>query len=164
MTDTSLTASHIIDIRYNGLYPYSILSNLWQHRFMFRGVPVESVEGVLQGLKFKDPTIQRYCFGLHGYAAKSAGRDVPWWDNGLYYLGEPLDRFSLAYQTLLDELYGSVSQLPLFGAILDSTGESQLAHSIGKTSKTETILTINEYVGRLTRIRNDRFQSDIFVF
>ena len=41
-------------------YPASALSNFAPHPFVLDGVPIASMEGFLQGLKFSNPEMQKY--------------------------------------------------------------------------------------------------------
>lgn len=54
----------------NKTYPGRNLSNFFPHPFIFRGFEVSSMEGFLQGLKFKSPEMQAEVFKLVGLAAK----------------------------------------------------------------------------------------------
>jgi hypothetical protein len=54
----------------NKQYPGRNLSNFFPHPFTFRGIEVASMEGFLQGMKFKSPEMQCEVFKLVGYAAK----------------------------------------------------------------------------------------------
>lgn len=52
-----------LDIRFNGLYPSNVLSNLCGNEFRFDGMVCGSMEGFLQSLKQKDIDKQRQiCF------------------------------------------------------------------------------------------------------
>ena len=49
-------------------YPSNALSNFAPHPFMIDGVECNSMEGFLQGLKFKNPDMQAEVCKLVGYA------------------------------------------------------------------------------------------------
>lgn len=57
----------------NKEYPGRNLSNFFPHPFVFRGLQCNSMEGFLQGLKFKSPEMQAEVFKLVGFAAKKKG-------------------------------------------------------------------------------------------
>ena len=59
-----------MDIISTNSYPSNSLSNFAAHPFTFRGFEVNSMEGFLQGLKFKSPEMQAEVFKLVGRAAK----------------------------------------------------------------------------------------------
>jgi len=67
-----------IDIKSGNEWPSCALSNFASHSFQFRGLDVSSMEGFLQGLRFKDPDIQLHIFGLVGSVAKAAGKKREW--------------------------------------------------------------------------------------
>jgi len=50
----------------NKNYPGKALSNFSPHPFVFRGFQCNSMEGFLQGLKFKSPEMQAEVFKLVG--------------------------------------------------------------------------------------------------
>ena len=62
----------------NKQYPGRNLSNFFPHPFTFRGIEVASMEGFLQGLKFKSPDMQCEVFKLVGIAAKKKGAPKNW--------------------------------------------------------------------------------------
>ena len=136
-------------------YPADALSNFAPHPFVFRGLPVASMEGLLQGLKFENPELQRHVLTLVGRAAKFKGKPKKWWrTQTLYWQGEPLDRHGEAYQQLLDEAFGALfTQNAKARAALLATQEAVLQHSIGKSNVRETVLTRAEFTSRLTRLR-----------
>ena len=59
-------------------YPSSALSNFAGHRFILDGIQVNSMEGFLQGLKFKNPDMQVEVCKLIGKAAKMKGKEKNW--------------------------------------------------------------------------------------
>lgn len=139
----------------NKQYPGRNLSNFFPHPFVFRGIPVASMEGFLQGLKFKSPEMQREVFGLVGFAAKKKGAPKNWQNTQtLWFQGHPIPRRSKEYQDLLDEAYDAMyGQNAAFRKALADSGNSTLTHSIGRTNESETILTVREFCNRLTRLR-----------
>jgi len=124
-----------------------ILSNLFPYDFEFRGFQLKSLEGFFQGIKFKNPDIQKYVFaynGINAYYMKAAS-DYHWQDDGnLYWQGVSIKRDSADYEALVDELYISAAQNPLFRQALKNT-DRPLIHSIGNTNPLETVLTRFEY-------------------
>lgn len=149
-----------MDIRSGAPYPAGTLSNFSRHSFTFRCVEVSSMEGLLQSLKFKDPNMQKYICTLSGIGAKRAGANKNWQKSQiLWWNGEPIERSSDAYQKLLDEAYESMFvQNGKARKALLATNSATLKHSIGRTKKSETVLTVQEFCSRLTRIR-ESFQK-----
>ena len=124
-----------------------ILSNLFPYDFVFRGFELKSLEGFFQGIKFKNPDVQKYVFSystINAYYMKAAS-DYHWQDSGnIYWQGSPIKRDSAEYELLVDELYISAAQNPLFRQALKNV-DRPLIHSIGNTNKNETVLTRLEY-------------------
>lgn len=139
----------------NKQYPGRNLSNFFPHPFTFRGIEVASMEGFLQGLKFKSPEMQREVFKLVGFAAKKKGAPKNWQrTQTLWYQGHPIPRRSRLYQYLLDEAYDAMyEQNAAFRKALEDTHDATLTHSIGKTNESETVLTIQEFINRLNKLR-----------
>jgi predicted NAD-dependent protein-ADP-ribosyltransferase YbiA (DUF1768 family) len=136
-------------------YPSSSLSNFAGHRFTLDDVEIHSMEGWLQGLKFKNPDMQVEVCKLVGYGAKKRGSKKNWKQEGLmYWRGEPIDRFGDEYQVLLDRAYKAMfEQSKSFRKALMSTKDAVLTHSIGRRKESETILTKTEFCRRLMDLR-----------
>lgn len=143
-----------MDISSRGNYPSNKLSNFAVHPFVLDDIEISSMEGFLQSLKFKEPAMQREVCKLTGMAAKRKGSKKKWQRNGiLYWNGKAYDRFSDEYQKLLDRAYNALAKNNGFQRALLATGNATLKHSIGKRKKADTILTVSEFCGRLTKIR-----------
>jgi len=143
-----------LDIKSGRGYPASALSNFAPHPFIFRGIKVASMEGFLQGLKFKNPEMQKYIFTLVGVKAKYAGKKKKWWKTQtLWFQGEPIERTSKEYQELLDEAYNELAKNESFKKALLATQKAVLTHNIGRRKQQETVLTRSEFCSRLTKIR-----------
>lgn len=144
-----------IDIKAKAPFPGGALSNLAPHAFKLDGVACGSMEGFLQGLKIEDVAEQEQLCGLSGGEARGRGQRHDWQQSGnLWWRGEAIDRLSDAYQALLDRAYEAMfAQSAKFRAALEATGAMPLTHSIGKDDPTETILTTEEFISRLVRLR-----------
>ena len=135
-------------------YPASSLSNFAPHEFIIDGVKCASMEGFLQSHKFQNPDMQRYVCSLVGKAAKFKGKNKKWQKTQiLYWQGEAIKRDSEHYQKLLDDAYNALSKNKSFKKALLATGNATLTHSMGRTKISETVLTKQEFVSRLTKIR-----------
>jgi hypothetical protein len=144
-----------VDIGSGKGYPSSALSNFAPHPFVLDEVPIASMEGFLQSLKFSNPEMQKHVCSLVGRAAKGRGRGKNWQRSGkLHWNGQEIDRFSQDYQDLLDRAFEVLytSNQSARKALMAS-GDAVLEHSIGKKSSKETILTRSEFCSRLTRLR-----------
>lgn len=147
--------NNTINIRFGQLRPSGGLSNLYPRSFTFRGIDCGSVEGVLRGMQFPSKTIQREIASLYGHNARRAGNPESWQENGTFYWNdEHFNRFSDYYQDFLDELYVcAFTQNKEAKNFLLSTKDAKLIHTVGRTNRNETILTVKEFCGRLTDIR-----------
>lgn len=134
-----------------------VLSNLYPYKFKFKGKKVSSVEGVLQGIKYKDKKTQNLVFtyyGLDAYHSRACNNFDFWGNNGkLYFKGREIDRHSEEYQYFLDELYLSLLKNKLFTRALISSGNKYLLHHIGQTDPNVSVLTRFEYESRLNTLR-----------
>jgi len=140
------------------------LSNFAARPFIFRGVQCNSMEGLLQSLKFKEPDMQKHVCTLVGIKAKRTGANKPWHRlQILWWQGIPIKRESQEYQDLLDEAYNALfTQNTKARAALLATGDAVLKHSIGKRKTNETVLTQQEFCSRLMSIRT-KLKTEEFI-
>ena len=136
-------------------YPEGALSNFSPHPFEFGGVQIASMEGFLQSLKFKDVPMQDYVCTLVGFKAKKKGAKKNWQESQtLWWRGNPIPRDSDEYQQLLDDAFKAMfTQNSKAKNALLASGNAVLKHSIGRTKRAETVLTIQEFCSRLTKLR-----------
>lgn len=143
-----------MDIGSSNGFPASNLSNFAPHPFVIDGVECSSMEGFLQSLKFKNPEMQKEVCKLIGKQAKFKGKKKKWFRNQtLYWQGKEYKRDSKEYQELLDRAFDELLKNEGFKKALLATGNATLTHSMGKNKITNTVLTTNEFCGRLTKIR-----------
>lgn len=149
-----------MDIHSGGAYPASKLTNFAPNAFVFRGITVAGMEGLLQAFKFDKLHMQLYVCTLFGMAAKKKGAKRNWRrDQTLYWQGTQYDRQGQEYQDLLLEAYMAMfTQNEGARRALLSTGNATLTHSIGKKRESETVLTEREFTSLLTRCRS-HFQA-----
>ena len=124
-----------------------LLSNLYPYEFEFRGFHLQSIESFFQATKFKDPEIQRLVFNYKGTDAYhiQAASAYNWKEKGiLYWQGTPLNRFGEDYAALVDEVYISAAQNPFYRQALKNVTKP-IIHSIGQTSKNESIFAREEF-------------------
>ena len=133
------------------------LSNFQEYKFVFRGVNFKSMEGLLQGIKFKDIDKQNKVFELAGKKAKFKGKKSKWYlTQELYFQGTMLRRNSNEYFEFLNEAFRCLYfQNEDAKRNLMSTKKYKLIHSIGKNDKIKTVLTENEFVEILYQIRKE---------
>jgi predicted NAD-dependent protein-ADP-ribosyltransferase YbiA (DUF1768 family) len=136
-------------------YPAGSLSNFAPHPFEIDGVQCNSMEGFLQGLKFKSVEMQVEVCTLVGRAAKFKGKNKKWFrTQNLYWRGVEMKRDSDEYQDLLDKAYNRMySDSESFIKALKSTNKAVLTHSMSKNKTNETVLTTKEFISRLNKLR-----------
>ena len=158
LKDTFNKQSNTLDIYSSGLYPANILSNLAYKPFVFDGVPCSSIEGFLQSLKIPDIETQRRTCLLYGGSAKNFGKKHADWMNTqvLYWNNKEYARDSQEYYDLLYSAYKSCyTQNSDFKQALDTTKGKILTHNTGKTDKQSTVITKQEFIDILNRLRQE---------
>ena len=146
-----------IDVGYRnrGDFP-QMLSNLFPYNFKFRGKKLASIENFFQGIKFKDKKTQNHVFTYYGTQAVhiKAASNYDWKETGeIYWQGKAIKRESKEYELLIDELYISAIQNPLYRNIL-SNCDKQIIHSIGENDKKETTFTRYEFEFELNCLKD----------
>lgn len=156
-SDSVLTVGQSqLDIKSSAAGVAGELSNFTRREFTFRGILCYSIEGVLQAVKTHDVATQMERCLLFGVKAKRAGKGGPDWkrDQLLYWNGTPMARGSSEYKAFIEELYNAVfSQCLEFRKSLAASGDVIFTHKIGKTERRETVLTRDEFIGQLNRLR-----------
>jgi len=145
-----------MDIGSRSGYPASALSNFAPHPFVFDGVECASMEGLVQAFKFDKSHIQTEVCKLVGIQAKRRGqkRNKAWKRvQKLWWRGREYDRHGDDYQELLNRAFNALAENNSFRKALFATGKSTLTHSIGKSKRSETVLTEREFCSRLEIIR-----------
>ena len=151
-----------MEIRSGNTYPAGALSNFAPHPFTIQGCECNSMEGFLQGLKFKAKEMQLEMFKKVGIGAKRAGKGKNWYrTQTLWFQGNPIKRDSQDYQDLIDEAYKCMfTQNQKARKALLASGNAVLKHSMGSRKISETVLTRREFCSRLTRIRAELKASE----
>lgn len=144
----------IIDIKSTKKDKGSKLSNFTNFCFEIDGVKCNSMEGFLQSLKYKDTEKQKDICKLIGKDAKKAGEGKNWnIDQILYWQGKEYPRKSQEYLDLLERAYYELAKNKKFVRAILRTKDTLLRHSIGKKNKEDTILTENEFMIFLYKLR-----------
>ena len=120
---------------------------MFPYEIKFKGKKLSSIESFFQGIKFKDRKIQDLVFKYSGTEAVhlKEATDCNWKETGtLYWQGKPIKRDSREYSLLVDELYISAIQNPLYRQALMNCNK-RIIHSIGNEEKKETVFTRNEF-------------------
>lgn len=124
-----------------------LLSNLCNYEFEFKGEKVQSIESVLQGLKFPELALQNE---MHRYSGTFAVylkdlTEYNWKETGkLYWKNHEIDRYSEEYRTFILELFFCASKNPLYRLAL-KRADKYILHSIGCENVNETVLTRFEF-------------------
>lgn len=135
-------------------FPSASLSNFAPHAFVIDDIECASMEGFLQSLKFSSPEMQAEVCKLVGKAAKFKGKKKKWWrTQTLFWQGKEIKRDSQEYQDLLDRAFSELAKNTGFQRALIATRGATLTHSMGKRKIEETVLTTQEFISRLNRIR-----------
>lgn len=137
--------------------PYAkVLSNLFPYEFEFRGKKLGSIEGFFQGIKFKNIEMQNMVLGYGGLPSNyiKVASDTDWKSDGIiYWQGEPILRDSQEYDDLVDELYISAIQNPLYRNVLKNCNKD-IIHVMGGESKQETVFTRYEFEKQLNCLKD----------
>ena len=149
----------MIDIYSKGKYPANALSNFTANAFQLDGIQCASMEGFLQSLKWRSIKKQKEICLLTGVDAKrSAGgiHNFLWKiTQNLYWNGVKYKRASSAYSALITRAYDALYENADFKEALNSTNAEPLCHSIGKHNKKKTVLTEEEFIEQLYRLREN---------
>ena len=146
-----------INVGYNIKGNYSkTLSNLFPYTFNFRGKQLKSIEGFFQGIKFKDINMQNMVLEYSGLPALNIkiASDYDWKEEGnIYWQGQAINRFSEEYDNLIDELYISAIQNPLYRNVLKKC-DKYILHNIGELNKEDTVFTRYEFEKQLNCLKD----------
>lgn len=124
-----------------------VLSNLFPYEFVFRGKHLNSIETFFQGIKIKDKNTQEYVFKYSGLDSNNikVASDFDWKESGIvYWQGKEIKRDSDEYDNIVDELYISAIQNPLYRNVLKNINKP-IIHSMGEVDKKKTVFTRYEF-------------------
>lgn len=141
--------------RHSGPYA-KILSNLFPYEFKFRGKKLQSIESFFQGIKFKDKKLQDKVFKYSGLTSNyvKACSEYDWKKDGkVYWQGKAIDRYSEEYDDMIDELYISAIQNPLYRNALINCNRL-IIHTMGTEEKKETVFTRYEFEKELNCLKD----------
>ncbi|MCH5314766.1 MAG: hypothetical protein J1E81_02540 [Eubacterium sp.] len=161
---TNKVVNESIDIKYHSDDTKAkALSNFNHYPFTFCNEKFESMEAFLQSLKVKNQVKSHKIAGLYGIKAKKAGWKHQLWKTtgSVYFAGEYYNRFDNVYEALLSVAYEAMCNQnedfrnTLLDTISDDGMCMRLEHSVGKDSKSETILTKEEFINALYYARHE---------
>lgn len=133
-----------------------VLSNLFPYEFEFRGMKFNSIESFFQGIKFIDKDMQKLVFSYSGKESNYVKEcsSYNWKETGIVYLqGEEIDRFSEKYDDIVDEVYISALQNPLYRSALMKC-DVDIIHLIGDINKSDTVFTRYEFEKELNCLKD----------
>lgn len=146
-----------INVGYNKKSPHAkALSNLFPYEFEFRGKKFNSIESFFQGLKFENIEMQNLVFSYYGINSNyvKACSEYDWKQTGIvYWQGEEIIRNSKQYDDLVDELYISAIQNPLYRNLL-KTCQKEIIHTMGDKEKNESLFTRYEFEKQLNCLKD----------
>ncbi|MBQ7760568.1 MAG: hypothetical protein IJ400_00800 [Clostridia bacterium] len=133
------------------------LSNFYPHKFVIDGIECNSMEGFLQSLKYKNPQKQAKICTLVGRKAKEKGKIKLWWriSGNIHWQGKRIKRVGKDFDLLIEKAYNCLFENEDFKKALLETKGKILCHTIGKHNKRATILTEEEFISNLNRLRNE---------
>ena len=132
-----------------------VLSNLFPYEFEFRGKKLNCIESFFQGIKFKDPTMQTLVLKYSGFDANRVKvcSEYDWKLTGIvYWQGQAIDRYSKEYELLVDELYISALQNPLYRNAIKNC-PVDIIHSISDQEKNNSVFTRYEFEKELNCLK-----------
>jgi len=145
----------MIDINFNGNGLEKRLSNLYPYEFEIDGIIMQSMEGFLQSLKTDDIYHKQKLWDLSGGLAWKYGQQFNWKEKQLLnWQGEQINRHSEKYEKLIKYSYESLFKNEQFILNLKESIGYELNHSIGNTNPYKTILTKNEFLFNLNKLRD----------
>lgn len=148
---------NVLDININLWTPSNLLSNLRPNEFVFEGVKCSSMESFLQSLKYNNTEKQKEVCMLSGEEARVKGRKKFFWklSGNVYWKGLKFKRNSREFDNLILSAYKSLyNQSEDLRLGLSCTKDDKLVYTEGKRNKRRTILTEEEFVSCLEKIRS----------
>ena len=141
-----------INVGYKHKGPYAkVLSNLFPYEFKFKGKKLSSIEAFFQGIEMQN-LVLKYSALNSNYVKVCSGYD--WKETGIvYWQGKEIDRYSQEYDDLIDELYISAIQNPLYRNILKTT-DKEIIHTMGGKEKQDTVFTRYEFEKQLNCLKD----------
>jgi hypothetical protein len=147
-----------MNIHFNANPPANNLSNFVYHKFIVDDVCCNSMGGFLQSLRFDNVESQANMCKTHGEKTSIKSHKGNDWKifQRVWWKGKEILRGSQEYQDLLTRAFDGLSLNISFMKSLKATGEFKLYHNVGKDDSRITLLTVDEFIGQLTRIRDEK--------
>jgi hypothetical protein len=147
-----------LDLHYRSEIPLAkSLSNLYPYNFIMDGYSISSMEAFLQSLKVRDLEEKKKIWEMYGVKCWKYGQQFnSWKETQILYdnFGNPIDRHSKEYEFLIQRAYDCWFKNEEFKSRLKESLPYKVTHSMGKTDKTDSVLTKDEYIGNMDRLRD----------
>jgi len=144
----------MIDINFNGIGLEKKLSNLYPYEFEIDGIIVKSYEGFIQSLKTDNIYHKNKLWNISGGYAWKYGQQFNWKDKQiLNWQEKQINRHSREYIELIEYSYDCLFKNEEFKNNLKESIGKELKHSIGNTDPYKTVLTKDEFLYNLYRLR-----------
>ena len=124
---------------------------------MMDGHAIKSMEGFLQSLKTNDVYEKVKMWEMYGVKCWKYGQQFNYWkETQILYdnNGKLIDRHSDQYSFLIQRAYDCWFENEEFKRRLRESLPYKISHSMGKTDKTDSVLTKDEYIGNMERLRD----------
>ena len=147
----------ILDLHYrSGNELAKSLSNLYPYTFMIDDYCISSMEGFLQSLKTNNIEEKKKMWAMHGIPCWKYGQKFNDWKEGqlLWWNNRPYMRESKQYDFLIQKAYDCWFENSDFQKRLKESLKYNITHSMGKTDKTDSVLTKDEYISNMERLRD----------
>jgi len=148
--------SEAYDVGTAGLWPGNQLNIMARNAFVYDGVRCNSLVGIFQSLKFGSPSRQAEVCRMVGREAQAEGENChrSWKLTAkLFWMGQKFDRHGQPYQEFLNEVFLAVSRNGEFRNALMATRDAVLIDSTLEKSPYKTVITSDEFRGRLMMLR-----------
>lgn len=163
-------ARKVLNISYKNQGLERKLSNLYPYEFILDGVKLSSMEGFLQSIKTSNMIEQQKIWSMYGLDAWRYGQKFNNWKETqtIHWLTRTIQRNSEEYQNLISKAYDCLFENEEFRQTLKESIGYKLTHNINnknyksKNDITQTVLTPEEYLNNLERLRKKLKWSRFF--
>ena len=141
------------------------LSNLYPYSFVMDDYSILSIEGFLQSIKTDDFKEKEKMWGMSGIKCWKYGQLFNnWKDTQILYdnYGYGIMRQSDYYDFLIQKAFDCLFENEEFNKRLKESLPYKITHSMGKTDKTDSVLTKDEYIRNMERLRDKLREKRFF--
>lgn len=145
----------VIEIKYRGVGLEKELSNLYPYTLELEGRTYACMEAFFSCLRTEIEWIKPKLMTLYGFESWKQGHKFNWTERQVvFYNNHVIDRHSEEYNNLITAAFDALYKNLDFKNALRKSKGFKLKHSMGKTSRTQSLLTRTEFIGQLNRLRN----------